>query len=102
MIKKIIAALAILFSAYVWYMAAHAGNRVNQDWAPIGAVLYGILGGVPLFVIGIGSSVHFLKTRDTESKHAENARPESAPMLWYLNAGWILTALAVIKVAALN
>ncbi|MGB0582669.1 MAG: hypothetical protein ACPGVU_23535 [Limisphaerales bacterium] len=79
-------------------MAAHAGIPKYQVWAPLGTVLYGIVGGVPLFAIGLGTTVHYLKTSDKKS-----AAPDShTPMILLLNAGWILTALAVIKVLVLK
>lgn len=102
MIKKTLAALSIAFAVFVWYMAAHAGARENQDWAPIGAVFYGLIGGTILMVIAIGSTLHFLKKRNAARPTDDNPPTSPAPMLIFLNAGWILTVLAALKVLILN
>ena len=102
MIKQALAILSIAFAAIVWYMVAHAGVRENQDWAPIGAVFYGLLGGPILLVVAIGTTIHFLKTRQRDETTGDGPPTSPVPMLLFLNTGWILTALAVLKVLILN
>ncbi len=102
MIKKCFAVLAIGFAVFVWYMAANAGIREHQDWAPIGAVLYGLVGGVPLMAVGLGTTAHHLMTCPADDVSEKASLDFQIPMVLFLNAGWILTALAVLKVMFLN
>jgi hypothetical protein len=101
-IKSILASLSIFFAIFVWYMAFHAGARENQDWAPIGAVLYGLIGGTLLLAVGVGSTIHLLGTKKAIPGADESPSDTSALMLLFINAGWVLTALAVLKVLILN
>jgi len=100
MMKRLLAALAIAFAMFVWFMAANAGDRANQDWAPIGTVLFGLPGGIVLVVIAIVTSVDLLKKQKQKQMTDRDETDPSplVPELCLLNAGWILCAFAVLKV----
>lgn len=97
--RKLLALGSIGFAMFIWYLAISAGDRANQDWAPLATVLYGVVGGLPLFIASLLSSLHHQKDRENNLRRGASGRETLAPVLLFLNAGWVLTVLAVLKVA---
>lgn len=101
MMKRLLAVLSIVYAVFVWYMAVNAGDRANQDWAPIGTVMFGVLGGIVLLLVAVVTSVDSFKAWNLANRDGAGTGL-LIPTLCFFNAGWVLCAIAVFKVVVFD
>lgn len=102
MIKKTFAAFSIAYAVWIWFLAASSTSARNDDWAPAATIFFGLLGGIILLSIAIVLTIIVLKERRSVEQCAAGAEQPVGAMILLLNAGWIATGLAVLKVAVMN
>lgn len=98
MIKKSIAVVALAYAVFIWFLAFSAGDPKNQDWAPIAAGVYGFFGLFVFAAAGFGTTMHHLHANDS-AENANDTKNSVAPMILFLNLGWVLILLALFAVA---